>query len=87
MKSKITFIGDFAYFEGRMYSAEDIRMLADMRRKGFRDGKLEGDALEAFVVACLRTPDYRVLGLPMSTAALLAVRQHQATPVPALSSA
>lgn len=87
MKSKITFIGDFAYFEGRMYAAEDIRMLADMRRKGFQDGKLEGDALEAFVVACLRTPAYQVLGLPMSPAAHTSVRQHQATPAPELSEA
>ncbi|KWT98480.1 MULTISPECIES: hypothetical protein [unclassified Variovorax] len=65
MPNKIVFIGNWRFFEGRKYWHTDIDLVADMRRKGVRDGKLHGVALEAFVVACLRTPDYQVLGVPM----------------------
>ncbi len=64
--ARILFSGDWAYFEGMKFWHEDIRMLADMRRKGFRDGTLTGQALEDFVIQCLRTSDYRVLGLPLA---------------------
>ena len=68
MPDKIVFIGNWVFFEGRKYWQQDINMLADMRRKGVQDGKLIGDELEAFVVECLRTTDYQVLGIPMNDA-------------------
>lgn len=82
MANRIVFVGAWGYFEGRIYSDADIRMLADMRRKGLRDGKLEGQALEDFVIACLRTPGYQVLGLPMTPADYLLVETLQSLPAP-----
>lgn len=66
MQNKIAFIGKLAYFEGRAYLPQDIEMLGDMRRKGVQGGTLVGDELEAFIVACLRTPDYQIFGWPMT---------------------
>lgn len=73
MPEKIVFIGKLVFFEGLVYAQADINMIADMRRKGVGDGKLLGDELEEFVVKCLRTADYRVLGYPMSRAQHLEV--------------
>ena len=39
---------------------------------------LSGDELEAFVVQCLRTTDYQVLGLPMNFADHVLVLQSKA---------
>lgn len=77
MTAKITFIGNFAFFEGQKYWHKDIRLLADMRRKGILGGTLEGDELEAFVVKCLRTADYQVLGLPMTAEDYALVQRQQ----------
>ena len=68
MPYKIVVIGDFGYFEGRKYFHKDIDLIADMRRKGVSDGTLFGAALEDFVVQCLRTPGYQVLGMPLTPA-------------------
>ncbi len=66
MSTRILFSGQWAYFEGFKYWAEDIQRLADMRRKGVQGGTLVGAELEAFVIRCLQTTDYRVLGLSLA---------------------
>lgn len=82
MHNRIIFCDNWGYFDGRMYADADIRMLADMRRKGLRDGTLEGPALEDFVAACLRTPDYQVLGLLMRSEEYQRVNsQHSTQPL------
>lgn len=52
------------YLDGRKYWHQDVDQIANMRHKGVGDGKLVGKELESFVVSCLRTADYQVLGMP-----------------------
>lgn len=81
LSTRIRFIGNWAYFEGQKYWHQDIEHLADMRRKGIVGGTLEGDELEAFVILCLRSTDYQVLGIPMSEDEKALVRQTFDAPV------
>jgi hypothetical protein len=75
MRDQIVFNGKWAYFEGLAYCSKDIQMLTTSQRNVKKSTELTGQELEAHVVKCLRTPEYKFLGRPMNGAEVKMVEE------------